>query len=96
MTSGIKLIDATVSFFDWLKFLADVSTIWCCLFCSKHYGSTNVGIPDVLKTIQPIAAIMKPIPAINLILIFWYPLWYVVYQMMAYCTFQATVFLMPI
>ena len=61
-----------------------------------HYGNTNDGIPPVEKTIQPIAAIMKPMPAYSLILIFWYPLWNFVNKMVACCTWQTTIFLVSI
>ena len=52
-------------------------------FHTFGHGKTRTGIPVLVYTIHPIAAIMKPIPAYNLILIFWYPLWYFVYKMMA-------------
>lgn len=59
------------------------------------HGSIKVA-PPVVHVIQPIAAIMKPIPAYSLILIFWYPLWYFVYEMVAFCTRQTAILLVPI
>jgi len=53
-------------------------------------------LPPCDHATQPIAAIMKPIPAINLILIFWNPLWYFVYDMVAHGTSQAPVFVVPV
>jgi hypothetical protein len=53
---------------------------------TTHYGKASIGIPVVEYTIQPIAAITKPIPAYSLILIFWYPLWNFVDYIMCYGT----------
>lgn len=78
MASSIILIYAMSPFFYYFKFLTKTTTEWCGVSGTMgvHYGTPpSIGIVPV-HAIQPIAAIMKPIPAINLILIFRNPLWY--------------------
>ena len=97
MATCVLLINRMVPFFLGSKRLANITAIWCRMsWAVSVYGMPpSNGIVPV-HVIQPIAAKMKPIPSSSLIFIFWYSLWYFVYEMMAFCTWQTTILLVPI
>lgn len=98
MTSGIRFVYAMFPSFRYPKMLANTTAEWCGVSGAMgiHYGNTSDGIPPVAYTIQPMAAIMNPIPKISLILIFRNPLWYFIDYIHLNGTWQTSILLMSV